>query len=176
MELASAPCTVRSYRVGDAASLAHHGNNRRVWENLRDRFPHPFTEAKGAEYIARVLGSSEQTSFAIDVGGAAVGGISLHRGSDIEQASAELGYWLGEEFWNRGIATRAIQLVTDYAFNDLELLRVFAVPFTSNIGSYRALEKAGYLREGRLRQSAVKDGRVVDQYLYARVRDLRVSA
>ncbi len=176
MELASAPCTVRSYRVGDAASLARHGNNRRVWENLRDRFPHPFTEAQGAEYIARVLASGDQTSFAIDVGGVAIGGISLHRGSDIERAGAELGYWIGEEFWNRGIATRAIQLVTDYAFNDLELLRVFAVPFTSNIGSCRALEKAGYVREGHLRQSAVKDGRVVDQYLYARVRELGVGA
>ena len=173
MELATPLCTVRSYRVGDAASLAHHGNNRRVWENLRDRFPHPFTEAHGAEYIARVVGSGEQTSFAIDVGGSAIGGISLHRGSDIERASAEIGYWIGEEFWNRGIATRAIQLVTDYAFDDLDLLRVFAVPFTSNIGSCRALEKAGYLREGHLRQSAVKDGRVIDQYLYARIREPR---
>ena len=171
MQLESPQCTVRSYRVSDAASLARHGNNRRVWANLRDRFPHPFTEAEGTAYITRTLASDDPTSFAIDVDGVAVGGISLRPGGDIERVGAEIGYWIGEELWNRGIATAAIQLVTEHGFVDRGLRRIFAVPFTTNLGSCRALEKAGYQREGVLRQSAIKDGQILDQYMYARVRD-----
>ncbi|MFI5227947.1 MAG: GNAT family N-acetyltransferase [Gemmatimonadales bacterium] len=174
MEFSSAECTVRSYRVGDAASLARHGNNRRVWENLRDRFPHPFTESDGAAYIAHVLAADDETSFAIDVRGDAVGGISLHPGSDIERIAAEVGYWIGEDLWNRGIASAAIRLVTEHAFAARGLMRVFAVPFTTNAASCRALEKAGFQREGLMRQSALKDGRSLDQYLYARLRDDRL--
>jgi RimJ/RimL family protein N-acetyltransferase len=171
VELRSPECVVRSYRADDAASLAKHGNNRRIWENLRDRFPHPFTEAHGAAYIAHVLQDQDAASFAIDVGGQAVGGISLNVGTDIERIGAEIGYWLGEEFWGRGIATAAIRLVTEFAFRDRGLVRVFAVPFTTNIGSIRALEKAGYQREGVMRRSALKDGAVRDQCLYAIVRE-----
>jgi len=170
IELQSRECIVRSYRAADAASLARHGNNRRIWENLRDRFPHPYTETHAAEYIERVLAGTDHSSFAIEVDGEAAGGISLHPGSDIERIGAELGYWLGEAFWNRGITTSAIRLVTDYAFNKKRLERVFAVPFTTNAASCRALEKAGYEREGTMRRSAIKDGRIMDQYLYARVR------
>lgn len=170
IELQSRECIVRSYRPADAASLARHGNNRRIWENLRDRFPHPYTESDAIQYIERVAAGADQTSFAIEVGGEAVGGISLHPGSDIERIGAELGYWLGESLWNRGITTSAIRLVTDYAFNKKRFERVFALPFTTNLASCRALEKGGYEREGTMRRSAIKDGRIMDQYLYARVR------
>ena len=170
IELQSRECIVRSYRPGDAVSLAKHGNNRRIWENLRDRFPHPFTEAQAAQYIEQLSSSNDEVSFAIEVEGEAVGGISLRPGSDIERIGAELGYWLGEALWNRGVTTAAIRLVTDYAFNKKRLERVFAIPFTTNVASCRALEKAGYDREGTMRRSAIKDGRIMDQYLYARVR------
>ena len=170
IELPSRECIVRSYRPADAASLAKHGNNRRIWENLRDRFPHPYTATQAAEYIERILAGADETGFAIEVDGEAVGGISLHPGTDIERIGAELGYWLGEALWNRGITTSAIRLVTDYAFNKKRLERVFAVPFATNVASCRALEKAGYEREGTMRRSAIKDGRIVDQLLYARVR------
>lgn len=170
IELQSRECIVRSYRSADAESLARHGDNRRIWENLRDRFPHPFTQSNAAAYIERTLAEAHETSFAIEVDGEAVGGISLHPGTDIERIGAELGYWLGESLWNRGIATSAIRLVTDFAFNKKRLERVFAVPFTTNLASCRALEKAGYDREGTMRRSAIKDGRIMDQYLYARVR------
>jgi [ribosomal protein S5]-alanine N-acetyltransferase len=171
MELRSPLCVVRTYRAEDATSLAKHGNNRRIWENLRDRFPHPFTQANGVEYITHVLQSPDTPSFAIDVAGQAVGGISLHLGNDIERISAELGYWLGEEFWGRGIMTSAIGLVTEYALQERRLIRVFAVPFTTNVASCRALEKVGYQREALMRRSALKDGTVRDQYLYAIVKD-----
>src|SRR5215211_3181953 len=135
MELRSPICVVRSYRLDDAPSLAKHGNNRRIWENLRDRFPHPYTPEGAIEYISHLLQSANPTSFAIDVDGQAVGGISLHIGTDIERIGAEMGYWIGEEFWGRGIATSAIRLVTSFAFSQLDLIRVFAIPFTSNVGS-----------------------------------------
>lgn len=171
MEMRAPQCVVRSYRLSDAPSLARHGNNRKVWLNLRDRFPHPYEEAGCVEYITRGLQSSVETNFAIDVGGPAIGGISLHLGADIERVGAEIGYWIGEEFWGRGIATAAIKLVTAYGLGDLGLLRVFAVPFTTNAASCRALEKAGYRLEGTLRRSAIKDGEVHDQRMYAATRD-----
>jgi [ribosomal protein S5]-alanine N-acetyltransferase len=164
-------CVVRNYMLDDAASLARHGNNRKIWLNLRDRFPHPYTEHAARGYITYNLEQQRPTSFAIEVDGSAVGGISLRPGEDIERRTAEMGYWLGEEYWGRGIVTAAIRLVTEYAFGECDLDRVFAVPFVHNEASWRALEKAGYAREGLMRKSAIKDGVVYDQYLYARVRD-----
>jgi ribosomal-protein-alanine N-acetyltransferase len=164
-------CVVRSYALDDAASLARHGNNRKIWLNLRDRFPHPYTEDAARGYIAFNLEQQRSTSFAIEVDGSAVGGISLRPGEDIERRTAEMGYWLGEDYWGRGIVTAAIKLVTGYALGECDLDRVFAVPFVPNVGSWRALEKADYQREGLMRKSAFKDGVVYDQYLYARVRD-----
>jgi RimJ/RimL family protein N-acetyltransferase len=169
MELTTPHCVVRSYRIGDAPSLAEHANNRKIWLNLRDRFPHPFRESDGEAYIASVLARPEPTSFAIDVDGNAVGGISLRVGSDIERLSAEIGYWLGEAFWGRGIMSNAVTAVTDFGFRELHLVRIFAIPFAHNTASHRVLEKAGYQREGVLRASAIKDGQILDEYLYARV-------
>lgn len=173
MELPTPTCVVRSYEPADAASVARNANNRKVWLNLRDRFPHPFTQADGAAYIADVGSRPVTTSFAIAVDGLAVGGISLHVGQDIERLSAELGYWLGEPYWGRGIMSDAVVAVTRYALDDLGLVRVFALPFAHNAGSCRVLEKAGYQREGVMRCSAIKDGRVLDQVLYAVARPPR---
>ena len=170
MELQTPTCVIRSYRPEDAASLAANGNNRKVWLNLRDRFPHPFTEADGAGYISAVLAQPNPTSFAIAVDGIAVGGISLHLGEDVERFSAELGYWLGESHWGRGIMSDAVRAVTRYGLSELGMMRIFALPYTQNAASCRVLEKAGYDREGVLRCSAFKDGRLLDQYVYATVR------
>ena len=170
MELHSARCTVRSLRSGDERSLSRHGNNPKVWVNLRDRFPHPYTEAAGAQYIEHVL-ANDLPSYAIDVGGTAIGGIALTVGTDIDRICAELGYWIGEDYWGQGIATSAIRLVTPHALTTLGLVRVFAIPFVDNLGSCRALEKAGYQREALMRRSAIKDGEIRDQYLYATFRE-----
>jgi len=170
-ELRSRSCVVRDFRAEDAPSLSRHANNRKVWLNLRDLFPHPYTEAHAAGYIAHVRKRAEILSFAIDVGGEAVGSISLRRGEDIERYTAELGYWLGEDFWGRGIISQAIGDVTERGFALHGLIRIFAVPFTRNVASCRVLEKNGYAREGLMRQSAFKDDVVEDQYLYAALRD-----
>ena len=109
--------------------------------------------------------------FAIDVGGFAVGAIGLKPGDDVHRLSAEIGYWLGEEFWNRGIATEAVKAVTEYAFESLEMVRVHAEVFAWNGASMRVLEKAGFMKEGVLTKSAIKDRKVIDQVVYARVHE-----
>jgi RimJ/RimL family protein N-acetyltransferase len=106
-------------------------------------------------------------SFGIVVDGAAVGSISLVPGHDVERLNAEIGDWLGRELWGRGIVTEAVRAATGYAFAELGMRRVFAVPFTHNPASHRVLEKAGYAREGLMRHSAIKDGQLLDQHLYA---------
>lgn len=169
VELRGTACTVRSYRATDVERLAYYGNNRAVWLNLRDAFPHPYRVEDGARYITRCREAEPETSFAIDVGGEAVGGISIRAGTDVERFGAEIGYWLGEPFWGRGIATAAVLLVTAYAFEVCKLERVYALPFARNTASARVLEKAGYMREGVLRHHSFKDGAFTDQFLYAKL-------
>lgn len=171
LHLRSDRCVVRDFRLDDAASLAQNGNNRKIWLNLRDRFPHPYTEEMARGYIAMLMSNPDRTSWAIEADGQAVGGIALHPREDIERIGAEIGYWLGESYWGRGIITSAIQSLTDHALTERGLVRVFAVPFAHNAASCRALEKAGYVREGLMRRNAIKDGQILDQLIYARVRE-----
>ncbi len=160
-------CEVRSWRVSDLDSLVRHADNRNIWINLRDRFPHPYTKRDGQRFIRSMRESEPETAFAIAVEGLAVGGIGFALQQDVERASGEIGYWLGEPFWGRGITTEALVAVTRYAIETHGLTRVFAVPFAYNTASCRVLEKAGYALEGRLRRSAIKDGQIVDQLQYA---------
>jgi ribosomal-protein-alanine N-acetyltransferase len=169
MELTGRLCIVRPWRGGDAAALVTYANNPNVARQLRDRFPHPYAPRDARRFIQSCAGTRPPTSFAIVVGGEAAGGIGISRGSDVERFSAEIGYWLGEPFWGKGIALEAVQLVSAYAFDTCRLLRLFALPFADNHRSLRVLEKAGYTREATLRASAVKAGVVRDQALYALV-------
>jgi ribosomal-protein-alanine N-acetyltransferase len=167
MHLALTRCVVRSWASGDAESLAAHANNREVAMNLRDRFPHPYTKRDARDYILWSRKRSPETVFAIAVDGAAVGSIGFLIGADVERVSAEVGYWLGQAFWGRGITTEALTAVTEHAITRHALTRLFALPFASNAASCRVLEKAGYVLEATLRNSAVKDGLVIDQRQYA---------
>jgi ribosomal-protein-alanine N-acetyltransferase len=163
---------VREWRRADAASLARSANDRRIWRNLRDRFPYPYSLADAEQFLVMVESMSPVTSFAIEVDGDAVGGIGYMLHGDVERVSAEMGYWLAVPFWGRGIMTAAVDAVTRHAFASHDWLRrLYAVPYTWSSGSIRVLEKAGYRREGHMRQSAIKDGQVTDQLLYAMLRD-----
>jgi RimJ/RimL family protein N-acetyltransferase len=170
MRLPLGVCDVRSWRPADAAAIVQHANSRDVWLNLRDRFPHPYTLRDARKFLASVIGARPETNFAIEVDGAAVGSIGFRIQTDVERIGAELGYWLGETYWGRGIATAAVGAVTEHAMNTHDLVRVFALPFAHNRASARVLEKAGFALEGVMRSSAIKDGRVLDQLLYARIR------
>jgi ribosomal-protein-alanine N-acetyltransferase len=176
MEIVCPSCVLRPLVPTDADALARHANDADVAANLRDRFPHPYSRADADAYIAHAAKRSPQTSFGIVAGGEAIGTISLMLGEDIARRSAEVGYWIGREYWGRGIATDALRAATRYAFDSLGLARVFAVPFASTAASARVLEKAGYAREGVMRQSAIKYDRLIDQLLYAAYSDQPVAA
>lgn len=167
MEIDCANCKVRSWHLEDVESLVKHANNRKIWLNLRDQFPHPYTQTDAENWIQTALTARPEANFAIDVGGKAVGGIGFRLQTDIERFSAEVGYWLAEEFWGRGICTAALKAATQDAIETYNLNRLFALPFSGNSASMRILEKAGYVRECQLRKSAYKNGQFVDQILFA---------
>ena len=149
VRIALSSCEIRSWQTRDADALARCANNRAIWLNLRDAFPHPFTKRDAEAYIRSVRKRSPQTTFAIAVDGEAVGSIGFKPQQDVERVSAEIGYWLAEPFWGRGIATEALVAVTSHAIETYGLTRVYSrVPFAWNTASCRVLEKAGYALEG----------------------------
>ena len=170
MELELSKSRLRPWKPGDEESLVRHANSRVIWRNLRDAFPHPYTLANAQHWIRSANPVTPVTNFAIVVDGSAVGGIGLVLKDDVFRRSAEIGYWLGEEYWGRGIVTEAVHAVTDYAFATFDLCRVYAGVFEWNHASMRVLEKAGYEYECRMRKSVVKDGEIIDELIYAIVR------
>jgi RimJ/RimL family protein N-acetyltransferase len=164
-------CILRSWEWRDREALVRHANNRNVSINLRDRFPYPYTDRDARNWLDAVVGLEPETNFAIDVAGEAVGGIGYTMQFDVDRRSAEIGYWIGEEIWGRGIATEALIAVTDHAFANHDLCRVFAHVFDWNPASARVLEKAGYAFEGRMRKSVTKEGQTIDQLMYAKIRE-----
>jgi RimJ/RimL family protein N-acetyltransferase len=167
MQIDLKTCQIRSWNLKDLNSLVEHANNRKIWLNLRDGFPHPYKKSDGREFLHRMRTTRPETTFAIAVDGQAAGGIGFMLREDVERVSAEVGYWLGEKYWGRGIATEGLRAITDYAITTHGLTRVFAVPFAWNAASCRVLEKAGYVLEARLRRSCIKDGQITDQMQYA---------
>lgn len=171
LHLSLKTCDVRSWSPADVDALVVHANNRKIWANLRDAFPHPYTKRDARDFIRLVRERSPETTFAIAVDGEAVGSIGFVLRPDVERVSAEIGYWLAEPFWGRGITSEALVAVTTHAIATHGLTRVFALPFAFNTASCRVLEKAGYYLEARLRRSAIKDGHIIDQMQYAYVPD-----
>lgn len=164
-------CDLRPWRRSDRKSLLRCANNWEVARQLRDRFPHPYTADDADEWLSMACDEDPATNLAIVVDGDAVGGIGLELQSDVFGRSAEIGYWLAEAHWGRGIMSEAVPAVTRYALDQFDLCRLFARVFECNPASARVLEKAGYTLEGRMRRSVVKDGRMLDQLLYAYVLD-----
>jgi [ribosomal protein S5]-alanine N-acetyltransferase len=174
MEIPLRGARIRSFRSEDAAPLARHADSLAVWRQLRDRFPHPYRVEDAERFLASVVGKEPETDFAVEVEGEAAGAIGLTLGIDVERVSAEIGYWLAEAHWGRGIATQAVAEFTAWGIERYGLTRVFARVFDGNAASIRVLEKAGYRLEGRLRRAAIKEGRLLDQLQYAFVSAPRV--
>src|SRR5215510_773343 len=150
MRLVLDHCEIRNWERRDVAALTRHANNRAVWRNLRDRFPHPYTTAHGEAWIRAAAIERPTTSFAIAVGGEAVGGIGLLPPDDVHRRGAEIGYWLGETYWGRGIATEALRAFVPWCFQHFPICRLYAYVFEWNPASRRVLEKAGFTLEGHL--------------------------
>ena len=161
---------IRSWSPSDSPSLALHANDRAIWRNLKDRFPNPYTLANAEWFIEHCRTEQPESAFAIVVDDEAVGAIGFEHRGDIWRRSVELGYWLAQPYWGRGITTQAVRAMTDWAFDTWAINRIWAGVFAWNPASARVLEKAGYSYEGRLHLSAVKDGELVDELIYAVVR------
>jgi len=170
MELTLTQSTIRPWRLDDAGSIARHANNRKIWLALRDAFAHPYTIEDAQRFLEAVVNSEPITNFCLEVSGAAVGGIGIRLGPDVHRHTAELGYWLAEDFWGRGIMTEAVAVFTDFCFKNFSLRRIHAEPFANNPASARVLEKAGFVFEGRLRNNVIKDGNLLDSLLYAKTK------
>lgn len=169
-------CVLRKWRLSDAKNLAAALNNVRILENLRDGLPFPYTEQDAADYIATMLSADQDSTFAfaITIHDRAVGSIGAFRQGNIHRQTAEMGYYLAEEYWGRGIMTDAIRQLCDILFQTTDILRIYAEPFAYNTGSRRALEKAGFQFEGIMKNHAVKNGMVLDMALYGLTRTVEV--
>lgn len=170
MEIQLSACSIRSLRIDDAPSIQRYADNRKIWQNLRDIFPHPYRLRDAESFIRRVSQESPSTVFAIATPKEAIGCIGLQLGEDVHRRTAELGYWLAEPFWGHGIVSQAVVAFTAYAFDTFPLDRVFAQPFATNRASIRVLEKAGFALEGCLRFHVIKDGKHHDALMYAKLR------
>lgn len=162
---------LRPWRTSDLDDLVLAANNPNVARTLRDLFPHPYTRADAETWLARAARTDEpDIKLCIEVDGRAAGGIGIHPQKDVNRVTAELGYWLGEPFWGRGIMTQVVRAVVAQAFARLPLERIEAFAFANNPASPRVLEKAGFTREGYLRRNVIKHGEVLDSFLYAILR------
>jgi len=164
--------TLRPWQPGDAAELAAMLDNPKIHANLRDGLPLPYTKADASAFISAMLAAEEdsQYTWAILANGHLAGSIGLFRGGNIHRCTAEMGYYVAEPYWGKGVATQAVSAACAFAFTSTDLLRVYAEPFSDNAASRRVLEKAGFVLEGILRSNAIKNGAVRDMCMYARVR------
>ena len=152
----------------DKKSLAKHANNKKISDNLRDRFPHPYTEEDAEWFINFVLSDNDPVKvFVIEINKEAAGVISVFPDEDIYRLNAEIGYWLGEEHWGKGIMTAVLKTTVKYAFENLAIKRIYATPFVSTTGSIKILEKAGFIQEAIIRKGAVKNNQVLDYHIYS---------
>lgn len=165
-------CKIRKWELSDAKDLSLVLSNKNVQKNLRDGLPLPYTTSDGEEYIKSMLEADKNCvfAFAITYKGKVVGSIGAFRQSNVHFKTAELGYYVAEEYWGRGIATCAVMQVCDYVFSNSDIIRIYAEPFAYNEPSCRVLEKAGFTLEGILRSNAVKDGKVLDMKMYSLVK------
>ena len=165
-------CKIRKWKLTDASDLALALSNKHIQDNLREGLPYPYTEKDGMDYISAMLSANENDTFAfaIIVDNKAIGSIGVFRQENIHRRTAELGYYIAEEYWGKGIMTEAVKQICDYVYKNSDIIRIYAEPFSYNRASCRVLEKAGFQYEGTLRSNAVKGGKVIDMKMYARIK------
>ena len=162
-------CKIRKWEWSDALDLSMTLSNKKVQDNLRDGLPYPYTEQDGKDYISEMLSADENETFAfaITVEDKVIGSIGIFRQGNIHRQTAELGYYIAEEYWGKGIMTEAVKQICRYVFEKSDIMRIYAEPFAHNTASCRVLEKAGFQYEGTLRSNAVKNGKVIDMKMYS---------
>jgi RimJ/RimL family protein N-acetyltransferase len=161
--------TLREFTSDDKYRLAELANNPKVSVNLRDGFPNPYTLADAENFLEKYAGLDSSFILAIEYNGEYVGNIGLHKGTDVYRKSAEIGYFLGEPYWGKGIMTRAVQLICDYGFANLGIVRIHAGIFSFNPASMRVLEKCGFKREAVFEKAVFKLGKFYDEVRYVKL-------
>lgn len=171
-------CKIRKWNLSDAPDLAATLSNRKIQDNLRDGLPYPYTEQDAKDYISAMLSADENETFAfaVTVDNRAIGSIGVFRQENIHRQTAELGYYIAEDYWGKGIMTEAVRQVCEYVFDKSDIIRIYAEPFAYNTASCRVLEKAGFQYEGTLRQNAVKSGKVLDMRMYSLLKEGEADA
>lgn len=166
-------CKIRKWKLSDAKDLAKALSNRKVQDNLRDGLPYPYLEQDANDYISSMLSANENDTFAfaITIDDKAIGSIGVFRQQNIHRQTAEMGYYIAEEYWGKGIMTEAVKQICEYVFEHSDIIRIYAEPFSCNMGSCRVLEKAGFQYEGTLRSNAIKNGKVMDMKMYSLLRE-----
>lgn len=166
-------CLLREWRKEDKKALAAMLNNRNILNNLRDGLPYPYTENDAGDFISSMLAADKNKTFAFAIvyGDEVVGSIGVFRQENIHFRTAEMGYYIGEPYWGKGIGTSAVKQASRYVFENTDIIRIFAEPFAYNTASCRVLEKSGFIFEGILHGNAVKNGRVLDMKMYALVKE-----
>ncbi|MBS1635259.1 MAG: GNAT family N-acetyltransferase [Bacteroidetes bacterium] len=159
--------TLRPWLESDLESLVRYANNSAIAKNMTNMFPHPYTEENGRSFIGFASQHTPRHIMCIDIAGKASGGIGIHPQSDIHCRNAELGYWLAEPFWGKGIITKAIPQMVEYGFANFDIDRIFARPFGTNLASQRVLEKSGFTPEARFKNTLFKHGEYIDELVYA---------
>lgn len=170
MQLTDGSTVLRALAAADAPELARLANNKNIWDNVRDYFPHPYSEADAVAFIISKADETPQCTFAITVENRMAGVIGLVPQSDVYRKNAEIGYWLGEPFWGRGIATKAVRLLTGYGFDTLQFARLYACLFEYNHASMAVLQKCGYKKEGVFEKAVFKNHQFWDEHRFAIVR------
>jgi RimJ/RimL family protein N-acetyltransferase len=170
MELVLKQSTIRDWNLDDAASLAEQANNRQIWLQVRDIMPYPYTIADANVFLEKATNANPRTNFCIEIDGNVAGGVVIKPGEDVHRRTAEVGYWLGQKFWGRGVATEAITAFVEHCFSSFNLVRIFGQVNANNPASARVLEKAGFVLEGRMRKHVIKDGVILDSLLYAKTK------
>lgn len=158
---------LRPWTFEDTENLAKYANNPNVAKYLTNAFPHPYTIENAHSFIAMVAAQNPTSVFAIEVDDEAVGSIGLHAQSDIMCKNMELGYFLGEPFWGKGIVTAAVQQMVGYGFQHFDITRIYARPYGNNLASQKVLEKAGFKLEARIEKNIYKNGEFLDELIYA---------
>lgn len=162
--------SIRQWADTDLNNLVTYANNIAVWNNLRNYFPSPYTEEDGKVWLEKMKTDSPIVNLAIDLDGEAIGGIGLILNSDVYTYSAEIGYWLGEPYWNQGIATEAVRQMLEYCHYYFDIVRIYAEVFEINKASMRVLEKNGFYLEGVRRKAVFKNNVLMDDYIWVRLR------
>ncbi len=163
---------LREWKYEDAGQLAEAANNPNIARNLRNIFPHPYSLEDARQFLNLCISEEEKNQLfrAIETDGKVVGSISISVKDDVYEKSAELGYWLSEDYWGQGITSRAARMICREAFARFDIIRIFAEPFEYNTGSRRVLEKSGFTYEGTMRNGIYKNGEVHSYCMYSLLR------